>query len=246
MLSYPWPMMHFRFHFKLLPALGTLLGMALFVYLGLWQSGKGDRLQAVLDQRAARHALGPVPVGAALVDAVQLQDAPITVRGVYEPQWQFFLDNRQVNDVPGMHVITPLKISGSNTRILINRGWVAWPQGRGVLPVVATPTGLVQITGLASVPSSKKFLLMPEHAQASSKLWPRLDMARFATQLGQPLQPVVLLQDSTDAADGLVRHWAPPENRVGMHRGYAFQWFGMALALLVFFAVASLRKKDAP
>ena len=235
----------FRFRFKLLPALGTLLGMALFVYLGLWQSGKGDRLQAVLDQRAARHALGPVPVGAALVDAAQLQDAPITVRGVYEPQWQFYLDNRQENDLPGVHVITPLKINGSDTRILINRGWVGWTQGRGVLPVVATPAGQVQITGLASVPSTKKFFLMPERPEASNKLVPRLDLARFAAQLGQPLQPVVLLQDSTDAADGLVRHWAPPENRVGMHRGYAFQWFGMALALLVFFGVASLRKKDA-
>ena len=234
----------FRFRFKLLPALGTLLGMALFVYLGLWQSGKGDRLQAVLDQRAARHALGPVPVGAALVDAAQLQDAPITVRGVYEPQWQFYLDNRQENDLPGVHVITPLKINGSDTRILINRGWVGWTQGRGVLPVVATPAGQVQITGLASVPSTKKFFLMPERPEASNKLVPRLDLARVAAQLGQPLQPVVLLQDSTDATDGLVRHWAPPENRVGMHRGYAFQWFGMALALLVFFGVASLRKKE--
>jgi surfeit locus 1 family protein len=235
----------FRFHFKLLPALGTLLGMALFVYLGLWQSGKGDRLQAVLDQRAARHALGPVPVDAALVDAVQLQDAPITVRGMYEPQWQFFLDNRQENDVPGVHVITPLKINGSETRILINRGWAGWPQGRGVLPVVATPTGLVQVTGLAFVPSTKKFFLMPEQPEASSKLLPRLDMARLAARLGQPLQPVVLLQDRQDASDGLVRRWVPPENRVGMHRGYAFQWFGMALALLVFFGVASWRKKDA-
>jgi len=238
-------MTHFRFHFKLLPALGTLLGMMLFVYLGLWQSGKGDRLQALLDQRAARHALGPVSVGAALVDAVQLQDAPIRVIGVYEPQWQFFLDNRQENDVPGVHVITPLKISGSDTRILVNRGWVGWPQGRGVLPVVATPTGLVQVTGLASVPSTKKFFLIHEHPEASSKLWQRLDLARFATQLGHPLQPVLLLQDSKDATDGLVRRWAAPENRVGMHRGYAFQWFGMALALLVFFVVASLRKKDA-
>lgn len=238
-------MYHPRFRFKLMPLLGTLAGMALFIYLGLWQSGKGDRLEADLSQRAARHSLGPVAVGAALVDAGQLQNAPISVTGVYEPQWQFFLDNRQENDSPGVHVVTPLKIDGSETRILINRGWVGWTHGRQVMPVVPTPQGKVQVHGLAFVPSTKKFLLIPEPQQESSKLWERLDLARFEKLLGAPLQPVVLLQNGDDATDGLVRHWSPPENKVAMHRGYAFQWFGMAVALLVFFLVASWRKGGA-
>lgn len=226
--------------------LGVLAGLVLFVYLGLWQSGKGDRLQAELTQRAARNQLGAVPVGAALVDAVQLRDAPIQVSGQFEPQHQIFLDNRQLDGQPGLHVITPLKIDGSNTRILINRGWVGWPPGgRGVLPVVATPTGTVHITGLAFVPSSKKFFLMPERPESATQLWSRLDMARFGQLIGFPLQPVVLQQTSTDAPDTLVRRWDPPEDRVAMHRGYAFQWFGMALALLVFYLVAHIRRKEA-
>ena len=93
----------------------------------------------------------------------QVQDAPITVVGNYEPDKQIFLDNRQEHGLPGVHVITPLKIEGSDTRILVNRGWAGWTQGRSVLPRVSTPTGRVQITGLASVPSAKKFFLMPEH-----------------------------------------------------------------------------------
>lgn len=238
-------MYHPRFRFKLMPLLGTLAGMALFIYLGLWQSGKGDRLEADLSQRAARHSLGPVAVGAALVDAGQLQNAPISVTGVYEPQWQFFLDNRQENDLPGVHVITPLKIDGSETRILINRGWVGWTHGRQVMPVVPTPQGIVQVHGLAFVPSTKKFFLIPEPQQESSKLWERLDLARFEKLLGAPLQPVVLLQNGDDAADGLVRHWSAPENKVAMHRGYAFQWFGMAVALLVFFLVTSWHRGGA-
>lgn len=235
-------MTRLRFHFKLLPALGCLLGLLLFVYLGLWQSGKGDRLQADLAQRAARNQLGPVPVGTALVDALQVRDAPIAVVGEFEPQQQIFLDNRQHDGLPGVHVITPLKIDGSDTRILVNRGWVGWTQGRGVLPMIATPAGQVRLTGLAFVPSGKKFFLMPDHPEASN-LWARLDMARFATLLKHPLQPVVLLQTSADAADGLVRRWEPPEDRVAMHRGYAFQWFGMALALVIFYLVASVRRE---
>ncbi|MBK9441475.1 MAG: SURF1 family protein [Comamonadaceae bacterium] len=237
-------MPHFRFQFRWIPLLGVLAGLMLFVYLGLWQSGKGDRLQAELAQRAARNQLGAVPVGAALVDAVQLRDAPIQVRGQFEPQHQVFLDNRQLDGQPGLHVITPLKIDGSNTRILINRGWVGWPGGRGVLPEVVTPTSTVHITGLAFVPSHKKFFLMPDHPEAAVQLWSRLDMVRFAQVLGAPLQPVVLQQTSADASDKLVRRWDPPEDRVAMHRGYAFQWFGMALALLVFYLVAHVRRKE--
>ena len=230
------------FKFRWIPFLAMLAGMALFIQLGLWQSGKGDRLEAELGQRAQRQQLGPTRLGPALVDAAAVQDAPITVTGVYEPERQFFLDNRQENNQPGVHVITPLRIEGSQTRILVNRGWVGWTHGRAVLPVVDTPAGPVQIRGLAFVPSTKKFFLMPERVESDPRLRERLDLAHYAAQLGQPLQPVVLLQDPGDARDNLVRHWPPPENRVGMHRGYAFQWFGMAVALLLFYLVAGFHQ----
>jgi surfeit locus 1 family protein len=231
-----------RFQFRLVPALAALLGMMLFVYLGLWQSGKGDRLAVELAQRAARHQLGPVIVHSDLLDAQALRDAPISVVGRYLPEQQFFLDNRQENGQAGVHVITPLQIEGTQTLILVNRGWVGWPNGRGVLPVVSTPVGRITLTGLAAVPSTKEFFLMPKQVQAESKLWSRLDMKRAAAQLKSALQPVVLLQNSEDAQDGLIRHWEPPQDRVGLHRGYAFQWFGMAAALFVFYLGASLRK----
>ncbi|NCP39597.1 MAG: hypothetical protein GW848_03695 [Rhodoferax sp.] len=80
----------------------------------------------------------------------------------------------------------------------------------------------------------------------SAQLWLRVDLARYASQTGQAVQPVVLLQNQEDAADKLVRRWDPPEDRVAKHRGYAFQWFGMALALLIFYLVASVRKKVSP
>ncbi len=244
MLSYHRFMLLNRFQFRLIPTVAMLLCLAVFVYLGLWQAGKGDRLAAELAQRALRSQWGPAAVTGQLLDAQAAQDATFTVVGTYDAQHQIFLDNRQENDQPGVHVITPLQIEGSQTRILINRGWVGWTQGRSVLPVVSTPEGRVQITGVASVPSGKKFFLMPDHPEAQPRLWSRMDLDRFAKLIGQPLQPVVLLQTGGDAPDTLVRHWALPEDRVGMHRGYAFQWFGMALALLLFYGYAMMRKGD--
>lgn len=231
-----------RFQIRLIPTLAMLLGMGLFMYLGIWQSGKGDHVAAELAQHALRGQLGPTVVTGQLLDPQAAQDVPLMVSGTYEAQHQIFLDNRQENGQPGVHVITPLHIEGSDTRILVNRGWVGWGQGRGVLPVVATPSGRVQIIGLAVVPSTKKFFLMPDHPEEQSKLWARVDLPRFESMLGRPLQPVVLQQTGGDAPDTLVRHWPPPPDRVAMHRGYAFQWFGMAAALLLFYLFASFRK----
>jgi surfeit locus 1 family protein len=236
--------MHFQF--RLIPAIAMLLGVMLFGYLGAWQGGKGERLAQELERRAQRNQWGPAVMNDQLVEPQAAQDAPFTVVGTYEAQHQIFLDNRQENDQPGVHVITPLKIEGSETRVLVNRGWVGWTLGRTVLPVVATPSGRVQIAGLATMPTTKKFFLMSDHPESSTKLWDRLDMTRFQNLLGHPLQPVVLQQTGGDAPDTLVRHWLPPDDRVGKHRGYAFQWYGMAVALVLFYLFASLRKGATP
>ncbi len=235
-----------HFTFRWIPALATLVGLAVLVYLGLWQAGKGDRLEADLAQREARAHLGPLQVGAALVDVQAVQDAPIRVSGQYEPEGQFFWDNRQLDGQPGLNVLTPLRIAGSQTRILVNRGWVAWPHGRGELPKVSVPAGDVSVNGIAFVPWTKKFFLMPETPVAQGALRLRVDLQAIAAQSGHPLQPVVLLQDPDNAKDDLVRRWDPPENRVSTHRGYAFQWFGMALALAIFYLLASVHRRTKP
>jgi surfeit locus 1 family protein len=215
--------------------------MALFVNLGLWQAGKAERRSAEMEQHSARARLGPFAIGGQLVDPVSLQDAPVTVRGVYEPQLQFFVDNRQEDGRPGVHVVTPLKITGSETRILVNRGWVGWGQSRNTLPRISTPDALVEITGLAAVPVNKPFFLMPQHAEQLPRLWDRLDRERFAKETSFAVQPVVVLQTGGGHADGLVRKWPPPEDRIARHQSYAYQWFGMACALLIFYGFASVR-----
>lgn len=235
-------MQELRFRPRLIPTLATLCLMGLFVYLGLWQSGKGERLLAERALFTARAKLGPLRIGGAPVDADSLRDAPIAVRGRYESEQGFFIDNRQENAKPGLHVITPLKIEGTETRILVNRGWVAWPHGRQILPQVPTPEGVIEVSGIAAVPVVKKFLLMPQHAEARTQLWMQMDLKRFSQQVPYAVQPVVLLQNGADAPDGLIRNWQPPEDRVPMHQSYALQWFGMAAALLVFYAFASVSR----
>ncbi len=232
------------FQFRFLPALATVVGVALFIHLGQWQSSKAALRAQQMDQYAARMAQSPADLGAALVQADDWHNAPVRVRGVYETDNQFFIDNQQLQARPGLHVITPLKIDGGSTRVLVNRGWVAWGDSREVLPVVATPAGVVTVTGVAVQPQVKKAFMTPDRPSPMVRLWERLDLARFARQNPGALQPVVVQQAQRDAPnDGLVRQWPAPEDKVMMHKGYALQWYGMAVALVVFFLVASVHRK---
>lgn len=229
---------------RLIPALATAAGLMLFVHLGNWQADKGERRALEIQQFKSRAQQGAFIVGPTLLEAALIQDAPVAVRGHYLPDQQFYIDNRQENGKPGLYLVTPLEVSGSRTRVLINRGWLPWADRQSPLPTVSTPAGEVQVSGIASVPSSKKFFLMPERQDERPQLWSRLDLERDFAKHPGPTQAFVILQNPNDAADGLVRHWPEPEDRVAMHRSYSMQWYGMAVALLIFFCVASVRKRD--
>ncbi|HEY8507392.1 MAG TPA: SURF1 family protein [Steroidobacteraceae bacterium] len=229
---------------QLILAVGTALLGALFIRLGVWQWNKAESSARAVAEYEERARLPPLTVGERLVDPARTNAVPITARGRYEPQHQIFLDNRQNDGVPGVHVLTPLKIEPGETRLLVNRGWIPWPSGRrDTLPEVPVPDGIVVVKGIAEVPSTKPFFLMPEAREFADRLWPRVDLERFAQLIQHPVQPVVLLQNQDDAQDGLVRRWPPPEDKTLMHRGYAYQWFGMAAALAIFFGGAILRRK---
>lgn len=229
---------------RLVPGIAVALGVALFVNLGQWQAGKAERRIAEIQEHQERGQHAAYRLGAALVPADQLRDMPVSVRGQFEPHLRFYVDNRQMDGKPGLHLVMPLRIEGSQTRVLVNRGWVGWPDRRSALPDVATPDGVVEINGVAAVPSGKKFFLMPAHEDANPALWTRLDLERFEKTNPGPLQTVVVLQSDAGATDALVRKWPPPEDRVAMHQSYSLQWFGMAVALVIFYGVASLRKKE--
>lgn len=224
---------------RLIAGVAVLTLLTLFIHLGQWQAKKAE---AGLEQReryAARAGAPPVRIDGELVDAKAMEFARVSVRGEYEPERQFYIDNQLNGGQPGVHVVTPLKIEGGDTRILVNRGWIGWPD-RSVPPApMRPPPGPQQLTGLVAAPAVPAFLLMPERAEAFAGLQPALDVPRFARESGLAVQPLALYLDHED---GLVPFQPEPADKVDMHRGYAMQWYGIAVALVVFYAVVLLRK----
>lgn len=221
----------------------TLLVAALiptFVGLGNWQLGKArtkETAQATLD---GQRADAPVALNASLIaDPEALRLRPVIARGEYDARGQILIDNRVQHGRAGLHVLTPLRIAGSETRVLVNRGWIAAPADRRQMPVVEVPSGAVVVEGTAVIPSRRIFALAPDTAApGGSAIWQNLDLDRYRDAGRHPVQPVVLLL-SPSSPGGFDRDWPRLDERHERHLSYAFQWYGFALAsfgIWLFFA----------
>lgn len=207
------------------------------IQLGNWQHAKADRKLAAQHLLDARGGDTPVSIGAAPVDAEALRSRPVTVRGQFETDRQFLVDNRIHREQAGYHVLTPLRIDGSDTRVLVNRGWIPANARHDDIPQVATPAGPVTLSGTAVVPGTRFFTLADAPQAGWQPVWQNLDLARFAGSAPYPLQPVVV-QLAPDAPAGFVRDWPRPDERFERHLSYALQWYGFAAsAVLIWFAL---------
>ena len=222
-------------------ALGGVIALMFAIgcfHLGNWQHAKADRklaAQSLQDQRGIDAA---VSIAGPLVDAESLRARPVTVRGHFETDRQFFVDNRVHREMAGYHVLTPLRIEGSDTRVLVNRGWIPALANHSQTPQIDTPTGPVELHGTAIVPSGRFFTLGTEPAgSAWQAVWQNLDLARFTTLAPYPVQPVVV-QLAADAPAGFAREWPRPDERFERHLSYAWQWYGFAAsAVLIWLAL---------
>ena len=76
------------------------------------------------------------------------------------------------------------------------------------------------------------------------RIWQNLTIERYRSAMPLSIQPFVIRQDSA-LDDGLVREWDPPDFGIERHYGYAFQWFGLAATIVVFYAVTQFRRNRA-
>lgn len=228
-----------RFRPALLPGVAALVAIALTVSLGNWQSRRAEEKLALgrnLDDAARRVQLA---LPSRLVDAHDYEFARISARGEYSARHTVLLDNKVFQGAAGYQVLTPLKIAGGGMYVLVNRGWIAAGTRRDILPQIQTPHGITSVEGIAIVPSSHIFELDTKTEEGI--VWQNLVLARYAKWSGLRLQPVVLQQTSA-AADGLVRVWARPDTGADKHRGYAFQWYALATTMLISYVAFSFKR----
>lgn len=217
-------------------AAAALLGIAATVSLGFWQWDRARQRNALHEAIAARAALPPLAAAdllAAGAEPARLLHRPVAVRGTWLPQHTVFLDNRQMNGLPGFYVVTPLRLEGSERVLLVQRGWA--PRNftrREELPKVDTPAGTVAVAGRLAPPPAKLYAFDKEEKGAIRQ---NLDLDRFRAETGLPLLPLSV-QQAGAASEGLSRQWPQPASGAEKNIGYAFQWWAIAAVIAILYA----------
>lgn len=213
----------------------TCLGMA---SLQLWRAEtRGERFER---EQAALVSV-PITLSAHQGEREKLLDKVAMVRGSWIPEKTLFLDNKIYRSRAGYHVLTPLQLLNGKAVVLVNRGWIAAPRLRSDMPTVLTPGGEIEIAGLTRGFETRTFELQKTLPQGS--VWQHVREIEYRQSSGLEALPVILLQTS-DSGDGLIRDWGSPENPAKRHYGYAAMWTVFALMAAAYGLFAWQKKDD--
>lgn len=246
-------MLCYVFRPSLIGTVLTLICIPLFIKFGLWQYHKAQQkivIQAAYNQSLVSGSFKfPLDIRTlTIADADYWNYKKVTVTGVYAPQYQFLLDNQVEGDRVGYHVITPLKVDHTSQYVLINRGWILGKDTHTELPTFSTPTGLQTITGQIWLPSKKIFTLEGSSVsalkvgQSMPAVWQNMNMDKYQHSVPFTVSPMAIKMDQVTEAGGFVRNWQVPAERITTNLGYAYQWFGFALATLLIYIYMSVTK----
>ena len=205
--------------------------VALGLALGLWQWERAaDKRDYLARLAAAPRIESPVaapPAGAQLV-----------LTGEYLAEQTLFLDNRIHDGRLGVAPLTPLR-DAEGRLWLIQRGFLPTGPSREP-PAVETPTGVVTLAGRWQKAGASAPLFGPNREGSRVQ---RIDLS--AWQLDTEFAYAGWLH--LEQGPGHLASWwqpsvVPPER----HLGYAVQWWGLALAALIFMLVGARRQARRP
>lgn len=235
----------YRFAPALWPSIAFALVLPVLLGLGFWQMERAHAKQQLVEQRAASELGAPLQLSRQSVLSVDDRYRPAEVRGSYVAEQQWLLDNRVYRGQPGYHVFTPFRLAGDDRPgLLVNRGWVAVGASREFLPALPVPEQPVVLTGRLDSPASVGLVIgdVPLDSVADKVVVQSLDIAALAAVRGMDLLRYALVIDEGQPG-GLQYDWSPiPEMGPEKHLGYAVQWFGLAVALLIIFIGVNTRR----
>lgn len=226
----------------------VLLAFGLF-RLGMWQLDRLTQRREVNARIAARVNAPPVELTGQPLDLEEYEYRPVIVRGEYDLSQQITIRNRILNGVPGADILTPLRITGSDQSVLVNRGWVPLEQAHHESLEQFAVNGPVSITGIIRKPRTREGGLMPVDQQPQRgrlDVWFRPDVAKIAQQVPYPLLPFYVEQTPTsDSMDLPLPHSTVDYRSEGSHLGYALQWFAFTAILLGGYAALVVTRSTA-
>lgn len=228
----------------ILTTLLVIAAMAVMVRLGFWQLDRleqrrafNSRVQNQLDQTRLDLNAEALRSGDLAKSLPDMEYRSVTVTGEYDPSQQVALRNQVWNGELGVHLLTPLRIQGSDQIVIVDRGWIPYDDFTAGSLVKYDEPGTVTVSGVVRRSQSRPEIgnrVDPTLAPGQKRLdaFYMANVDRISQQVSYPLLPVYI-QEAPNPA------WAGPPYRSqptldlseGPHMGYAIQWFAFAAIL---------------
>ena len=201
----------------------------LVLSLGVWQIDRGYKKKELENTFLERQSQ---PVKEIKYNTFENSDLyrNIVLEGKYLDQI-FLLDNKIHNGKPGLKVFSPFE-SINESLVLVSRGWIEF-EDRSNLPMIKTERNALKIQGILRS-ESKDFILENDNMKKNTNpiLVQTINLDELSNYLGKPLSPYIL-ELSELSKSAFVKTWQPINLSSFRHFGYAVQWFGLGLVLII-------------
>ena len=220
-----------------LPSLLVALLLPGLIWLGFWQLQRGEEKRQLLASFEARRQAEPI----SLEQLEPMRDPAyrrVQLRGHFDDEHSLLLDSRIRDGHAGVELLQPFYDQSSGLWVLLNRGWLAWPDRR-VMPHFATPDTPLTLQATVYVPLGSALQLQKT---PPSNEWPRLISEVKADALWQQLGRGGLAYEVRlePGPASFQVSWPVIAMSPDKHTGYAVQWFALAAALLGLFIYLGL------
>jgi cytochrome oxidase assembly protein ShyY1 len=230
----------------------TLVMVALFVGLGVWQLQrrieKHALIAALTERLAAAPGALPVPSQWTALTPERDEFRRVSFSATYEPRpdAMVYSSGSAVRDDisgPGTWAFLPARLPGGET-VVVNAGFVQntmqdrTQQDRAVMQLITSEP--VMLTGYIRFPEAAGTLTPPENP--AKRLWFTRDHLAMARALGwgeggRPVAPFYIDLEQPVPASGMPKPGPLQVHLKDDHLQYAITWFGLAGAVLIAFGV---------
>lgn len=209
------------------------------VRLGIWQLQRLEQRRARNEATRERMLAQPVQLSALRADSAGLIFRRVVLTGYYDDARTIIIAGRSLRGVPGVHVLTPLRIDDS--AVLVNRGWMPSADAARIeVDSIREPAALNLNALVTPFPEDYG---RPPSSDAFQRVWFQMDGERLRTQFPYRVLPVVVqILPHPDQPLYPIRLKAP-EMDEGPHLGYAIQWFSFAAIAIIGWLALLLRRK---
>ena len=233
--------MTMRPHFNWKLTVLVVLCLPLLVRLGFWQLERAEEKREIL--QAQETMMYQPAMNYSDLEPQQFENyRQVSLRARLLPHI-FLLDNQMYQSRFGYEVIQAAELAEGDI-VWVSRGWIQGSLDRSELPEIDSPQESLRLEGYLYQPTQGLELAQTKIGEDWPRVIQTVDLEKMYKAIGKTgkITPLYLLRLDAQSPMVLNRHWQVINIQPEKHTGYAIQWFGMAILLVVLYLWASFRQ----